>query len=222
MKRSAPRMLIGSIGRLALIGLPLRQLEDGGGEYFSSLLSLLRSHFMKHLATNILQLVSMNNSPEIRKTRSLSRLCFVLTFVAITAIFLSACGPNMDDMRLKKAEAENVELKKQMDYLKQELDSISRERNEFKDQIKKLSKTPQNFLNEIAALLSAGNIDEAQKTLGILQFDFPKAPEGEQAYRLVKEFRAKLEKQQVHASQLAALGFKALKPTSLVDTGGSK
>ncbi|WP_157421939.1 hypothetical protein [Acidovorax sp. Root219] len=135
---------------------------------------------------------------------------------------LQGCGPNIDDARLKKSQDENVELKKQIALLTQERDSISKERNDLKDQVKKLSQTPGNLMGELTALVNQGKIDEAQKALGVLQFEFPKSPESAQAYRLVTELRAKIEKQQEQARQLEALGFKALKPSSLTDTNAVK
>lgn len=142
--------------------------------------------------------------------------------LALTIVGLQGCGPNVDDLRFQKTQAENVELKKQIVQLTQDRDSISRERNELASQIKKLSQTPGRLLGELTALVNEGKIDEAQKALGILQFEFPKSPESAQAYRMVTELRTRLEKQQEQARQLEALGFKALKPSAVTDTGAVK
>jgi hypothetical protein len=135
-----------------------------------------------------------------------------ISVVAISALVLSACGPS--------PEVEN--LRKQVDDLKQQLDTVTTDRDALKARVEDLSNTPTVLFANVAASAEAGNIEEAEKALNALKVKFPEAPEVKKAHELVDFLHAKIDKQREETRRLEAMGFKALKTTPLVDAGGVK
>ena len=135
-----------------------------------------------------------------------------LTAAAISALVLSACGPS--------PEVET--LRKRVDELKHELDTVTMNRNALKSRVEELSNTPSVLFANVAAPAEAGKIDEAEKALNALRIKFPQAPEVKKAQELVDSLHTKIDKQREEARRLEAMGFKALKTSPLVDTGGVK
>lgn len=131
---------------------------------------------------------------------------------AISALVLSACGPS--------SEVES--LRKQVDELKHELNAATMDRDAFKARVEDLSNTPSVLFANVAAPAEAGKIVEAEKALNALRFKFPYTPEVKKAQELIDLLHAKIDKQREETRHLDAMGFKALKPLPLVDTGGVK
>ncbi len=115
-----------------------------------------------------------------------------------------------------------AKFQQQVDALKIELAEISKQRDALKAQVEELANTPSLLLSKVVEATSAQKLEIAEMALETIRGKYPQVPETDEAQRLVDALRIKREKQQEEVRRIEALGFKAIKTSTYVDTGEVK
>jgi hypothetical protein len=156
-----------------------------------------------------------------------NRKCWFFAFpiFILPVLILSAC-----DQEKLKQQADAFEQQKQLtDVLKRERDTaISerdaaiKERDQFRARVEELSNTPAVLLSKVEAAVTDGKREEAQQALNEIKTKYPRAPETTVAQNKVSTLVAKIEAQLAETRRIEAMGFKALKTSTVINTGWVK